>query len=80
VTHGPRYAWLAPQRGHFTDVDATCVLDLESTCHTGGWCFGSLFGNWRVDYAPRIDFDRMLGHRWRGTNVGPFCDAWWLSG
>jgi hypothetical protein len=75
MSHGPRFAWLESERGHFTDGDATCVLDLESTCHTGGWCFGSLFGNWRVDYAPRIDFDRMLGHRWGGTNVGPFCDA-----
>lgn len=70
MTHRSRYAWRSAQLGHFTDADASCVLDLASTCRTGGWCFGSIFDNWRVDYAPRIRI--ALGDRY-------FCDAWWLS-
>ena len=73
MSHGPRYAWRSSWLGHFTDTDATCVLDLESTCHTGGWCFGSLFDNWRVSYAPRIRLEGIPEQR------GPHSDAGWLS-
>lgn len=68
--HAKRYEWLSPLLGHFTDTDATCVFDVSSTCHVGGWCFGGLFDNWRVPYAPRI---HIAEHDRR------FCDAWWLS-